>query len=83
MRSIHPLWTEPQVRCCLYWQGGARKQLQLEIYKFRQDHPNQKILKIPEATGVNVTATMERLGITLEWPPENFTYQVAIAGKGV
>lgn len=30
--------------------------------------------------GINVTETMKELGITLEWPPQKWTYQVAIAG---
>jgi hypothetical protein len=29
---------------------------------------------------VNITETMESVGIVLEWPPENLTYQVALAG---
>ena len=83
MRHAHPMWTERQVRCCLYWQGKARKQLQNEIYKFRQCHPNYCVLYPPESHGVNVTGTMKRIGIELEWPPMNFAYQVAIAGKGI
>ena len=81
MKSLHPKWTKRQIECCLYWQERARKQLQNEIYKFRQDHANYQILYPPESHGVNVTATMLKLGIKLEWPPMNFTYQVAIAGK--
>lgn len=81
MKSLHPKWKKRQVECCLYWQGRARNQLQLECLKFRQTHPNQFILNVPESHGINVTATMLKLGIELEWPPINFTYQVAIAGK--
>ena len=81
MLSLHPRWSDRQTECCLYWQGRARKQLQLECLKFRQTHPNQLILKVPESHGINVTATMLKIGIELEWPPINFTYQVAIAGK--
>lgn len=34
----------------------------------------------PEAMGVNVTATMKNLGVTLEWPPQKVVYKVAIIG---
>ena len=81
MLSLHPKWSDRQVKCCLYWQGKARKQLQNEIRKFRQDHPNNQVLYPPEAYGINITGTMKTIGIKLEWPPINFTYQVAIAGK--
>jgi hypothetical protein len=35
------------------------------------------VLYCPEAMGINVTATMQKLGITL---PKTVTYQVALAG---
>ncbi len=81
MKELHPLWSWRQLVCCLYWQPKARKQLQNEIYKFRQKHSNYKVIKVPEAAGVNVTATMKTIGIKVEWHPVNFTYQVAIVGK--
>ena len=33
MRAKHPKWSERQLRCCLYWQGGARKRLKIEVAK--------------------------------------------------
>ncbi len=81
MKSIHSNWSVRQVECCLYWQGRARKQLQIEILKFRQHHLNHQVVYPPESYGVNVTATMQTLGIELEWPPKIFAYQIAIAGK--
>jgi len=35
---------------------------------------------LPEAYGVNVTATMAAVGIKLQWPPRDKTYQIALAG---
>lgn len=35
---------------------------------------------VPEACGVDVTATMKLIGIDLEWPPVNVAYQVALVG---
>lgn len=80
MRKKHPEWTQRQVECCLYWQGTARKQLKAEIKKFLEEFPGMKIVDVPEAQGVNLTETMKRAGIRLEWPPVNVTYQIALAG---
>ena len=34
----------------------------------------------PEAGGVDVTATMKKIGVNLEWPPEHMVYLVALVG---
>lgn len=81
MQRLHPLWTQRQVECCLYWQGAARRQLRKEIDKFRQYYPKYSVLYPPESYGVNVTETMKRVGIKLEWPPVIAAFQVAIAGE--
>lgn len=82
MRQLHPDWSERQVRCCLYWQPRARKQLLTAIKSFWTDltHRKYSVETCPEAMGVNITATLAAAGITLEWPPETMTYQVALAG---
>jgi len=81
MQKIHPDWSNWQLTCCLYWQPKARKMLAIEIEKFRLIHPDFIIIKVPEATGINLTETMKRIGEILEWPPLTKTYQIAIAGK--
>ena len=85
MFYAHPAWSQRQLECCLYWQGTARKNLREEIALFRLNHNenNWTILQCPEACGVDITATMEKLGKELEWPPRKITYQVALAGIGV
>ena len=85
MRFKHPTWSERQLVCCLYWQGTARKQLKNEISKYidhwKKDVKNNiRIIECPESCGVNVTATMHRVGIELEWPPRIKAYQVVLAG---
>lgn len=80
MRARHPNWTDRQLRCCLYWQPKARKQLAGEIERFKFHHPSYKVVTVPEALGVNITETMKRLGVDLEWPPQEVAYQVALAG---
>jgi len=80
MRALHPEWSERQLHCCLYWQAGARKQLQCRMHEFLLTHPGLVLVYVPEACGVDVTATMASLGVTLEWPPMHLAYQVALAG---
>ncbi len=80
MRAVHPEWSKRQVECCLYWQGTARKQLKARVREFALEHAGYKVLYVPEACGVNVTATMRLLDIELEWPPVTVAYQVALAG---
>lgn len=80
MRESHPSWSERQVTCCLYWQAGARKALRGLVENFHSDHPGYASASCPEAMGLNVTATMEALGVELEWPPKTKALQVAFAG---
>lgn len=90
MRGKHPKWTLRQLENCLYWQPKARKQLRQEVRKFiieeeMIDDPRNPPLTVwcPEAHGVNVTATMEQIGIKLEWPPKEFAIQVVLIGEDV
>lgn len=80
MRLIHPDWSEYQLRCVLYWQGSARKMLKQHIVSFLKENKGYSIETCPEAMGVNITETMAHAGVVLEWPPENVTYQIALAG---
>ncbi len=80
MRELHPEWSERQLYCCLYWQPKARKQLNSLVLEFIHWHPWYAFTGCPEAEGVNVTATMAGIGVTLEWPPRAVAYQVALAG---
>ena len=80
MREKHPEWSQRRLECCLYWQQRAKKVLRQEIIRFKLLHKNYECIHIPEACGVNVTATMKNIGVELEWPPKILTYQVAVAG---
>lgn len=81
MQIKHPDWSYRQLVCCLYWQGTARKQLKEKVKQALKESPGLYVLYCPEACGVNITATMKNLGIDLEWPPKQYTYQVAILGE--
>ncbi|HJX65923.1 MAG TPA: hypothetical protein VJ860_18440 [Polyangia bacterium] len=83
MQAAHPGWSERQTFCCLYWQPGARKALEAEIQGFQGEHMRDGLLytRCPEAMGLNVTETLRRVGVSLEWPPTTYAVQVALAGK--
>ena len=82
MAFWHPTWTRRQLDCCLYWQGGARKNLRAELGRFLRIQ-GLHVVQCPEGAGVNVTATMAAIGEHLQWPPEDITYQVVLAGTAV
>lgn len=83
MAKKNPHWSDRQLRCCLYWQGTARKQLSekikyvLSLKQFYEYYSTT----CPEAMGINVTETMSLIGIVLEWPPQNVVRQVALIAK--
>jgi len=89
MRDKHPKWSKRQLDCCLYWQGALLKELRHEVTNFCTMQMPYKIsekleaLYCPEAMGVNVTATMEGAGVTLEWPPLNTVRKIALVGHPV
>lgn len=83
MKAKHPGWSRWQLRCCLYWQPKAKKQLRQKVEAFLEEHPGCIAVYTPEAYGVDVTAAMASIGIDLEWPPERFAYQVALVGTPV
>lgn len=83
MKEKHPNWTDYQLRCVLYWQNGARKQLKSNILKFLKQFPSLSIVKNPEASGVNLTETMKNSGIILDWPPKKYAYQIVLAGESI
>lgn len=80
MKIANPNWSDKQARCCLYWQGSVRKELKKATAQFLKTHPGYEISYTPEAMGLNVTETLQNVGINLEWPPIHKVCKVAIAG---
>lgn len=83
MRGLQPEWTEKQCRCCLYWQGTARKQLRALVKTALREiqpegHITDYVEYVPEAHGMDVTNTMKSIGVNLQWPPADKTVQVAV-----
>jgi hypothetical protein len=76
MKVKHPVWSERQCRNPLYWQGTIRANLRKKAVSF----PNDILLDIPEACGINVFETMAHAGIILERKPDIVT-KVMIVGR--
>jgi hypothetical protein len=76
MARKHPAWSDRQLRNPLYWQGYCRKKMRdyMKIVTPLGWHA----LWIPEAMGVNVTATCAKAGIQLQWPPQEHTYIIVL-----
>lgn len=77
MRLKNPDWTDRQLYCVLYWQNTARKQLDEKIQSVLPALSGYEATWCPEGMGVNVTTTLGRAGIRLEWPARKIARQVA------
>ena len=66
MKLNNPKWSEHQLKCCLYWQPKARKELKKEIIKFLRENNEYSITACPEGMGINITETMKNKGIELQ-----------------
>ncbi len=85
MKALHPGWSERQCRCVLYWQAGARKTHRefatSALNMFLQEHKGYWLTDSPEAMGTNVTSTLKKCAITLEWPCKERTYKISLLAK--
>jgi len=80
MRRLYPHWSEYQIYCVLYWQPKARFWQQQEEKIASQIYNLNYICRMPEASGVNITELMKRIGIILEWPPRKISRLVSLGG---
>lgn len=78
MRKRHPEWTEKQCRNLLYWQGRIRYQLKRMVNEFK--NPNDIILDIPEACGINLFMTMKKHGLILK-PRPDLVRKIMLVGR--
>ena len=79
MKEKHPHWTERQCRNLLYWQNSIRSKLRKETEKFA-DNPDDIILDIPEANGIDIFKTMANHGIKLQRNPD-LVRKIMLVGK--
>lgn len=91
LKAKYPTWTDRQAYCCLYWQPRMRKFLRRKAQEWMTNFVNTytdfvdlygaaKYTECPEALGVNVTRTMEKAGVILEWPPKKITRMIYLFG---
>jgi len=83
MAAKNPAWSDRQLKCVLYWQNTARKQLSEKIEVALAALPGYTATGCPEGMGVDVTATLSQVGIILEWPPVRVARHVALLAKPV
>jgi len=88
MWAKHPKWSRRRAECCLYWQKGVLAELRHQVASFCTMMvlgTKEKLMALycPEACGVNVTETMKRIGIELQWPPNDIVYKIAFIGTPV
>jgi hypothetical protein len=80
-------WTEDQLRCVLYWQNGEKGRIRLrrliDKAMSQEECRGYEATECPEGMGVNVTETLKRVGVTLEWPVSQIktVRQVAFLAK--
>jgi predicted metal-binding protein len=85
MKQKHPHWTERQCYCCLYWQSKARKEHEFIISQALLHLPINrtlllKIVRCPEAHGVNLTFLMQTINIRMEWMPRKTSRIISLIG---
>ena len=83
MLSKHPNWSSKQARCVLYWQGSVKKRLKVECeyYLYSVFKKPEYIYNLcPEAMGVNVIETCQRLELPIIPKPTDTIFKVAMLG---
>ncbi len=81
MRHKHPGWTEYQLRCVLYWQGGVKSILKRAVKSALRVYPHMVSTDCPEAMGVHVIDTAKHWYDNIKWIPEDIAYKIAICGE--
>lgn len=88
-RLSHPTWSLRQLVNCQHWQGTVRAFLHRKAKAWVEQHWSKPrtsgrrdffYTDCPEAMGVNVTATMQNVGVELEWSPKDVTRMIFLAG---
>ncbi|PIU76226.1 hypothetical protein COS75_00190 [Candidatus Pacearchaeota archaeon CG06_land_8_20_14_3_00_35_12] len=83
IKKAHPEWTEKQCYNLRYWQPKARKIQRREEGKAELLFNLTKIIKSPEANGINIDSLFKKLNMPLEWPPRKITRLVSIGGYAI
>jgi hypothetical protein len=78
MQIRHPSWSYRQLSCCLYWQGGVKRELKETADAATRFYPGTVHILCPEAMGVNVFRTLKFHGMTIETRPKMLVSKVAL-----
>ncbi|MBA7693079.1 hypothetical protein ES703_101654 [subsurface metagenome] len=80
MKENHPLWSDRQARCVLYWQSTVNKQLREECQFYTRQRNGFVYNLCPEAMGVNVIETCKAIGLPIKARPVDTVFKVAMLG---
>lgn len=90
-KEIHPDWSMRALCNQRHWQNHLKASLNKYWDNVEERYPDYKVIKNPEAQGVNVQETLKQLDIDLLWPKtdENneileipdYMYHVYLLGK--
>jgi len=90
MQAGHPGWSYGQCANLRYWQPKARKFLREHAEKWAANYSARwkdltceqgfELASNPEAMGIDVTSTMKRIGVHLEWPPKKIVRKIYLLG---
>jgi len=80
MRQKHPNWSQRQLRCVLYWQGGARSRLKKATIKYMDQKGFPDYTACPEGMGLNLFRTFHGFGIKLIKDPQDIVYLINMVG---
>lgn len=82
MKQLHSDWSESQLKCVLYWQGGVKKKLKNLCEDFIYDNLGENLIytTCPEAMGLHVFSTIRKLGYKINKNIKEILYKVALIG---
>ena len=81
MRLTLPDWSDRQLKCVLYWQGGVNKRLEQGCRELVTEVGGVYTI-CPEAMGVDVIHTIKRTGIPIRPRPDGWVFKVGLVGSG-
>lgn len=80
MRLALPNWSERQLRCVLYWQGGVNKRLEQGCHELISEVGGVYTI-CPEAMGVDVIHTIKQTGLPIRPRPDGWVFKVGLVGS--
>jgi len=80
LRRVHPDWSDRQLICCLYWQSRVRSKQKDDVRIFMLSSGCTEWTDRPEAMGLNVIYTLNKLDIPIRPQIGSRVYKVAMVG---